>query len=57
MTFAAAGMIGLLPSCALIGNIVRTPIRMITDAEGAIESGAGPATTETKALATRIYGP
>ena len=57
LTFAAAGMIGLLPSCALVGNIIRTPIRMITDAEGAVESGAAPATAETRALAARVYGP
>jgi hypothetical protein len=56
LTFAAAGIFGLLPSCTLIGNIIRTPIRALTDAPDANESGA-LTTAETKALAARIYGP
>ena len=51
-------MMGLFPSCTFIGNIIKTPIRAITENEQALPSDTpAPAAGEkTEAVATRNYG-
>ena len=58
MIAAAAGMMGLFPSCTFIGNIIKTPIRAITENEQTLPSDTpAPAAGEkTETVATRIYG-